>query len=851
MPFQSTAQQKWAFATGQPFAKRWADVTDFSHLPKRVKRLAQRGRLKDVSATPAPGGMAHGPGGLASMPGLGGVKKKAWSPQARAAALAARRRNMLARQGQVLPDADARNLASARREAARLGKVQHTPVAKLPKAGGGKGGKGGKGGGKGKQTPAARAAEREQQQASNREAVNQGLMDADAALGPTGVQAVLDAADGGAIKDGAALAKLGMAEQNPDGSYRLTANARALANAANRGDVRGALDAIGRGNSQADTAAQRDFARQQRRMEQVMRQQAAAQRKADIAARRAKLQQKRGGGGKHSGPASAAEQRAALRFQQSQDDRQARIDRQARLDAEHEADRQLRLQRQQQGGREAPVGKPRNNVVTSGAGTNRAVTRPSAPPPPAPRATAPSAPKPPAASDRSKFDRRRTTKAHAMNQYKAGSPGDYLVVEDPDKPSTWHLQVKRNGTPDHRLMGAAWAALHSGFRGQPYQGPNKDAALSKLRALYAAEKLDVPAQKDASFTVYKDARGQYRWVMLSSNAFRDRDGEIVSTKALGDDVARADQDHTYGPLRWWHMGVPFGPGVDLGTCDFNAMVGKMLIESGTFASPAIGAAIAAKADQLQGSIGFTHPADEPDRDGVFWHIHRFERSLVPRGKAANPFTSLYVQETPMDETKLKALAELLNIPVDQVQGLVASAQTKEAKIEAAGVAFKSEEPAPEPAATKDDGDMAVTENALPPDGEPEGDEGGMEPDGDENMLTMAECQQIAQMTAQAVIEQLMPHLDIGKKMDEVKGMLGGVAGAYAKKDAEQAALKEQLATLTARLKELEGDQPKGGGYRASLDTATVVTKETPAPAADPLNDFIGGFVLGGAQPAAR
>jgi hypothetical protein len=71
--------------------------------------------------------------------------------------------------------------------------------------------------------------------------------------------------------------------------------------------------------------------------------------------------------------------------------------------------------------------------------------------------------------------------------------GHYLVVEDAQKPSTWHLRVKGpDGKPDHRLMGAAWAALHGGYRGNTYSGPNKEQAISKLRALYKSEGMTVP-----------------------------------------------------------------------------------------------------------------------------------------------------------------------------------------------------------------------------------------------------------------------------------------------------------------------------------------------------------------------
>ena len=55
---------------------------------------------------------------------------------------------------------------------------------------------------------------------------------------PTGVASVLAAVDGGEITNGPALERLGYAEQNPDGSYRLTPEARALASAASRGDAR-------------------------------------------------------------------------------------------------------------------------------------------------------------------------------------------------------------------------------------------------------------------------------------------------------------------------------------------------------------------------------------------------------------------------------------------------------------------------------------------------------------------------------------------------------------------------------------------------------------------------------------
>lgn len=60
-------------------------------------------------------------------------------------------------------------------------------------------------------------------------------------------------------------------------------------------------------------------------------------------------------------------------------------------------------------------------------------------------------------------------------------------------PDGEHLPVTgEDGKPDHRLMGAAWAALHGGYRGNKYEGPNKSEAISKLKAMYKSEGMDVP-----------------------------------------------------------------------------------------------------------------------------------------------------------------------------------------------------------------------------------------------------------------------------------------------------------------------------------------------------------------------
>lgn len=158
-------------------------------------------------------------------------------------------------------------------------------------------------------------------------------------------------------------------------------------------------------------------------------------------------------------------------------------------------------------------------------------------------------------------------------------------------------------------------------------------------------------QVSASAFVFKEQDGGYRWVLLSSNAFRDRDGQILSQKSLEQDVAQWDvAGAPADPLRWWHValddgeGEPHAIGLDLGSVDFRMVQGRTLIESGTFLDKEIGESVYNASDKLEASVGFRHPKSEPDADGVFHTIHIFERSLLPKGNASNPLTQLLVTE---------------------------------------------------------------------------------------------------------------------------------------------------------------------------------------------------------------
>lgn len=359
---------------------------------------------------------------------------------------------------------------------------------------------------------------------------------------------------------------------------------------------------------------------------------------------------------------------------------------------------------------------------------------------------------------------------------------------------------------------------------------------------------EVQSEKDAGLSVFKDKSGRYRWILLSSNAYRDRDGEIVSTKALAQDVARADADRDFGPLRWWHV-----PGADIGDCDFNILLGRVLVESGTFRSEAIGEAISKAQGTLKASIGFRHPFSEPDREGVFHNIRRFERSLVPAGRAANPFTSLIVQEGDKmtDEEKLAKLKELEELAGTGALESVLEA-VKGTHTQAAGVAFKEVTVSDVVTAIKNEdantlsvgapsaftvsasegvgtGAFSADNLALEVDnGEYAGD---LAPDDLVGRIVTAVAQVLAPRMAE--LGEAVKSLREGRatKDDQIAVIQeqqarknAADAQALAALHAQQEALATSMKEVSAKIAELAGEAPRAQGYRASQAPDTAINK---------------------------
>ena len=836
MPIESQAQWGYLFANKKPFARRWAHETPGGK-GARFRRLPYKKRTKALT--------------LAQLEAF--VTSPHYDPDT-AAAIASRVPEIPSLKGEQIAPGITRIHGNLCNVHGRYGKCPGAsvtpPKVTLHRRKPRKPRKGAKPK-KVQLTPEQKRMQRITEHAQNRQKVLSGL-----GIAADGQSALGDLADGAQPKDPSAIERgglvaAGLVEQAKDGSYRLSASGRAAMSAAASGDA-------GRTGAIISAARDRTTARGERTAASTARHEAATARQQTAAAvrltrqqaaqaKRAARQAKRGSGGsKKPAPKASAH------------------------------------------GPSIPV--PHRAHPSVGSGSSPSVTSggaPKAPKPPKPIKTpAPVKQIAPAlqTAAQSLSDGKTLTDSDSMALIRNGlahlvkgelvltaagqratmkaapTTGDFLVVEDPAKSSTWHLQVKRNGKPDHGLMGAAWAALHGGYRGNVYAGPNKGAALTKLRALYTSEKMPMPAEKAASFRVFKDAAGRHRWVAQSSTAYQDRDQEIVSTKALSDDCAFADAHQSYGPLRWWHT-----PGLDLGDCDFNAMHGKVLIESGTFRSPAIAQKVAAAADALEISLGFLHLPSEPDASGVFHHIRKFERSLVPRGKASNRFTAFRVKESRMfDPTKVAAL-KTLGFSDDDITSLQAQAEATEKAATEQQVAFKADEPADETPATElpDVVINGVTYKAFPPkaaaamagapaEGTPE-EEAAESPEEEQTEMDAGEgdamdaggltlspedIQAIGQAVSDALTTALGPLVStmdltnkIGSHMDELKGMMGGYTAKKDATDAEKAeqiaALKAQQEATQAKLDELLGLQPATPA-RATTAPQTALNPFNPA-----------------------
>lgn len=346
-------------------------------------------------------------------------------------------------------------------------------------------------------------------------------------------------------------------------------------------------------------------------------------------------------------------------------------------------------------------------------------------------------------------------------------------------------------------------------------------------------------------SVVKQADGSYRWVLISSNSFEDRDQEVVAQAALEADVVRADRDKDYGPLLWWHLNGKRSkegeqlPRVVLGDCDFNAMHGRMLIESGTFVSPDVARAVEKEAPNLEVSLGFDFPEQALAPDGTIHAIRRTERSLLPRGRASNPRTAVPVvqKEMTMLKEKVEALTRVLGGNAELVNQVLRIAETSEKEATAAGVRTKAKDDAVEPE-DKPNGTDAEAAKPFPKDVATDS-----EPPKDED----ADGEEKAKKAMRKELDELRAeNVELRTAVKELVARYDALTTASAEKETREKETHELAQKAFEGVQELKGELPRKLGdpfaaFRPSQQgktpadaVAAAVQKQFDPDANDPL-----------------
>lgn len=188
----------------------------------------------------------------------------------------------------------------------------------------------------------------------------------------------------------------------------------------------------------------------------------------------------------------------------------------------------------------------------------------------------------------------------------------------------------------------------------------------------------VSLPENRGFKVYTDQEGDLRWLSLSSNAFEDLDKELFTTKALEEAIEHADKTGERGPLLIYHV-----PSAVIGQCDYQAMAGRFLVESGTFDDTPLGNKAVEyftnSDEEHQVSIGYEYRLGD-EEDGIYEWTRIKERSVCPYGAAANPWTDFKViGDNPMDARKAATLEKIFG--KELAAGVISEAENRTKELE--------------------------------------------------------------------------------------------------------------------------------------------------------------------------
>jgi hypothetical protein len=197
----------------------------------------------------------------------------------------------------------------------------------------------------------------------------------------------------------------------------------------------------------------------------------------------------------------------------------------------------------------------------------------------------------------------------------------------------------------------------------------------------------------------KEIDGEPWHFMWSTNAFRDREKEIFSTKALDQFANEVNHKEAKGFFNFWHI-----PGTDFAEKQFIETVGRFLVEAGPYLKDEKGRAALEFFKQYKdghsefapegwgGSPEFRFNLEDRD-DGVYDWLWIDRTSTLPRAAAANVWTQ--AKQTEADMSTLEGQRKDAAIALfgqDFIDNLMKEGEKRTETLEEAGVAHKGKEP---------------------------------------------------------------------------------------------------------------------------------------------------------------
>lgn len=180
-----------------------------------------------------------------------------------------------------------------------------------------------------------------------------------------------------------------------------------------------------------------------------------------------------------------------------------------------------------------------------------------------------------------------------------------------------------------------------------------------------------------------------RWYAIYTNAYRDKEEEGFSRKALDAYLTRVENgERDYPELWFWHLPIRSGK------ADFLARHNNMMLAAGTYYETPTGRAMKGyyrtTKERFTVSHGFYFPSGTK-RNGVFHYVDTFEISPIPAatGAEANQYTSFIGAEQPMITPDKRQWLEK-QFGKETAAKLLAEAEQQDAKAAASGTpAYKA------------------------------------------------------------------------------------------------------------------------------------------------------------------